>query len=164
MNIPWLTNNCHLYFLFINSNNPVDICEIIPCICSVCASPVLFGGDVGNRRWLRNSPSCSSAISVLTLRDRQPGFISGRVTSPDSSRLRATSAKHMSYSRKHISHTHTKWTTKLYVSQIIIIINTIIIIIIELTSWLLLSILLLSCPTEKSHTNLQKKFKKSELN
>lgn len=78
----------------------------LPCICSVCASPTLLGGDIGNKNWLRNSPSCSSAISVLTLRDRQPGFMSGRLISPDSIRLRATSAKQMSYSRKPINHTH----------------------------------------------------------
>lgn len=66
-------------------------------LCSPDASWMLFLGDGGSRSWLRNSPSCSSAISVLTLRDKQPGFISGRLTSPDSSRLRATSAKHISY-------------------------------------------------------------------
>lgn len=62
---------------------------------------MLFLGDGGNRSWLRNSPSCSSAIKVLTLRDKQPGFISGRLTSPDSSRLSATSAKQISYKNYH---------------------------------------------------------------
>lgn len=55
---------------------------------------------------MRNSPSCSSAMSVLTLRDRQLGFMSGRLTSPDSSRLRDNSAKHMSYSGERVSCTH----------------------------------------------------------
>lgn len=64
-----------------------------------------FGGVGGSRRWLRNSPSCSSAMSVLTFRVREPGFISGRHMSPDSSRLRATSAKQMSYKQEQASGT-----------------------------------------------------------
>ena len=76
---------------------------------------MLFVGEGGSRSWLRNSPSCSSAISVLTLRDREPGFISGRLTSPDSSRLRATSAKHISYDEEHVSHTHS--ITRFYIRE-----------------------------------------------
>ena len=74
---------------------------------------MLFSGDGGTRSWLRNSPSCSSAISVRTFRDKQPGFISGRLTSPDSSRLRATSAKHISFNRERqrVSRTHVQITS-----------------------------------------------------
>lgn len=128
-----------------NYDNHLDITVIVP---STDVAWTLFEGDGGTRSWLRNSPSCSSAISVLTLRERKPGFMSSRLMSPDRSRLRATSAKHMSYSGEHVSHTRS--ATGFFISVAII----------ELTSWLLLSTLLLSCPTEKSHANLQEMWKK----
>lgn len=61
---------------------------------------MLFAGDGGSRSGPRNIPSCSSAMSVLTLRDKEPGFMSGRLTSPDSSRLKATSARQISYAEE----------------------------------------------------------------
>lgn len=67
------------------------------CSCSPDASWIVFVWAAGRRSWLRNRPSCSSAISVLTRRDRKPGFISGKLISPDSNRLRDTSARQMSY-------------------------------------------------------------------
>lgn len=69
---------------------------IILTFCSPDLSWTLFWGEGGSRSWLRNSPSCSSAMSVLTFRDKHPGFISGKLTSPDRSRLRATSARQIS--------------------------------------------------------------------
>jgi len=54
-------------------------------------------GGGGSRSWLRNRPSCSSASRFLTLRVREPGFMSGRLASPDRHRLRDTSAMQMSF-------------------------------------------------------------------
>lgn len=76
---------------------------------------MLFLEDADTKYGLINNPSCSSAKSVLTLRDREPGFISGRLTSPESSKLRATSAKHVSYSREKVTNTHS--STIFYVSE-----------------------------------------------
>lgn len=79
------------------------------CVCSPEALCVVFLGDRDSScNWPRNSPSCSSARSVLTLRDKYPGFISGRLTSPDSSRLRATSAKHISCKTDNVPDKHSK--------------------------------------------------------
>lgn len=98
------------------SYNQFDKSVILLYVCSPDASWMLFLGDGGTRSWLRNSPSCSSAISVRTFRDKQPGFISGRLTSPDSSRLRATSAKHISYNRERqrVSRTHVQITSSCF--------------------------------------------------
>lgn len=73
-----------------------DRSETILCVCLPGGLWMLLWGDGGSRSGPRNSPSCSSAMSDLTLRDKEPGFMSGRLTSPDSSRLKATSARQIS--------------------------------------------------------------------
>lgn len=100
----WVTtpeNSHYSQILFRN----YDILEIMT-VCLPDALWVLFLEDAGSKYWLINNPSCSSAKSVLTLRDKEPGLISGRLTSPDSSKLRATSAKHVSYNRENVTNTH----------------------------------------------------------
>ena len=56
-------------------------------------------GAGGSRSWLRNRPSWSSASRFLTLKDREPVLMSGRLTSPDRPRLKDTSARQMSCDR-----------------------------------------------------------------
>lgn len=85
---------------FIICYNRFDRSETILRVCLPGELWMLFWGDGGSRSGPRNSPSCSSAMSVLTLRDKEAGFMSGRLTSPDSSRLRATSARQMSCTKE----------------------------------------------------------------